>query len=144
MKRVLVIVGVLAVLGYMWYADMLPFGSNSSTALSPTVENIQQVSNIIPSNENRIVYYSFENILSVPDKQIPIDALKKAIKTWEASNSNLEFIQSGNSNIEIRWQKFASSAHTGLATCNSVLFGILSHCVLDISIGDEDCNGNFV
>ena len=26
----------------------------------------------------------------------------------------------------------------------TVLFGILSHCVLDISIGAEDCNSNFV
>ena len=144
MKGALVIVGVLAVLGYMWFAGMLPFGSNSSTALSPTVENIQQVSNVLPSSENRIVYYSFEDIPSVPDTQIPINAMKKAIETWEANNPNLEFIQSENSNIEIKWQKFASSTHTGLATCNSVLFGILSHCVLDISIGDEDCNGNFV
>lgn len=144
MKGALVVVGVLAVLGYMWYAGMLPFGSDSSNALSPTVENIQQVSNVIPSNENRIVYYSFENIPDVPDKQIPINALNKAIETWETNNPDLEFIQSENSNIEIRWQKFASPTHTGLATCNTVLFGILSHCVLDISIGDEDCNGNFV
>ena len=144
MKGILVVISVLAVLGYMLYAGMLPFGSNSFTALSPTVENIQQVSNVIPSNESRIVYYSFEDVPSVPDKQIPVSALKKAIETWEANNPNLEFIQSENSNIEIRWQKFASLTHTGLATCNSVLFGILSHCVLDISIGDEDCNGNFV
>ena len=60
------------------------------------------------------------------------------------SNPNLEFIQSENSNIEIKWQKYASSTHTGLAKCNSVLFGILSHCVLEISIGAEDCNSNFV
>ena len=145
MKGVLVIIGVLAIFGYMWYADILPFNSqNTSTALSPTVENIQQVSNVIPSNEKKVVYYSFEDMPSVPDKQIPINALKKAIETWEANNPNLEFIQSENSNIEIRWQKYASSTHTGLATCSSVLFGILSHCVLDISIGDEDCNGDFV
>ena len=62
----------------------------------------------------------------------------------EKSNPNLEFIQSENSNIEIKWQKYASSTHTGLAKCNSVLFGILSHCVLEISIGAEDCNSNFV
>ncbi len=99
---------------------------------------------MITSNENQIVYYSFENVPLVPDKQIPIDALKKAIETWEANNPNLEFIQSENSNIEIKWQVYASSTHTGLATCNSVLFGILSHCVLVISIGNDDCNGNFV
>lgn len=145
MKGILVVIGVIAVFGYLWYADMLPFNSqNTSTALSPTVENIQQISNVIPTNEHKTVYYSFEDVPSIPDKQVPINALKKAIQTWEFNNPNLEFVQSKNSNIEIRWQKYASPTHTGLSTCNSVLFGILSHCVLDISIGDEDCNGNFV
>ncbi len=138
----IVIVGVF---GYMWYADMLPFNYQNTVALlSPTTENIQQISNVVTSNEHQIIYYSFENVPSVPDKQIPIDALKKAIETWEANNPNLKFIQSENSNIEIKWQVYASSTHTGLATCNSVLFGILSHCVLVISIGNDDCNGNFV
>jgi len=46
--------------------------------------------------------------------------------------------------MEIKWQVYASSTHTGLASCSTVLFGILSHCVLDISVGTNDCNGNFV
>lgn len=148
----------------MWYADILPFSSSNnpiglsptvenieqisntftSSGLSPTVENLQQISNAITSDEHKIVYYSFEDVPSIPDKQIPVNALKKAIEMWETNNPNLEFIQSENSNIEIRWQVHASPTHVGLATCNSVLFGILSHCVLDISIGDNDCNGNFV
>ena len=136
---------MIAVIGYMWYSDSLPFDfQNSITVLSPTPEKIQQISNVITSSENKIVYYSFEDVPSVPDKQIPVNALKKAIETWEATNPNLEFIQSENSNVEIRWQVFASSSHTGLATCQSVLYGILNHCILDISIGDEDCNGNFI
>ncbi len=129
----------------MWYSDSLPFDfQNPTTVLSPTPEKIQQISSVIVSSENKIVYYSFEDVPSIPDKQIPVDALKKAIETWESINPNLEFIQSENSNIEIRWQTYASSTHTGLATCSSVLFGILSNCVLDISVGVEDCNGNFV
>ena len=132
-------------MGYAWYADLLPFGTvSSSVGFSPSVENIQQISNTITSEEHQIIYYSFENVPDVPDRQIPVDALMKAIENWEKSNPNLEFIQSDNSNIEIKWQKYASSTHTGLATCNTVLFGILSHCVLDISIGAEDCNSNFV
>jgi len=164
LKSILIIIAILAVVGYAWYADVLPFDftNNSvrltptvenieeisnvitSSGLSPTAENLQQISNAISSNENKIIYYSFENVPSLPDKQIPVDALKKAIEMWESNNPNLEFIQSKNANIEIRWQVYASSTHTGLATCNSVLFGILSHCVLDISVGDNDCNGNFV
>jgi len=131
--------------GYAWYADLLPFGpEKSSTGLSPSVEKIQQISNVVTSKGNQIIYYSFEYVPIVPDEQIPVNALKKAIGSWEKSNPNLEFIQSDNSNIEIKWQKYASSTHTGLATCNTVLFGILSHCVLEISIGAEDCNSNFV
>jgi len=129
----------------MWSADIFPFNSsNTSVGLSPTVENIQQISNVITSSDDKIIYYSFEDTPPLPDKQIPINALKKAIETWEAINPNLEFIQSENSNIEIRWQVHASPTHTGLATCSTVLFGILSHCVLDISVGVNDCNGNFI
>lgn len=145
MKVIFVIIVVVAIFGYMWYSDSLPFDfQNPTTVLSPIPEKIQQISSVIISSENEIVYYSFEDVPSIPDKQIPVDALKKAIETWESINPNLEFIQSENSNIEIRWQTYASSTHTGLATCSSVLFGILSNCVLDISIGVEDCNGNFV
>ncbi len=145
MKAIFVFIAVVAVFGYMWYADMLPFDYQNPSAIIATIPaNIQQISNVITSSENEIIYYSFDDVPSIPDKQIPIDALKKAIETWEASNPNLEFIQSENSNIEIRWQAYASSTHTGLATCSSVLYGILNHCVLDISVGVEDCNGNFV
>ena len=56
----------------------------------------------------------------------------------------MEFVQSENSNVEIKWQKYSSLAYTGLATCNGILFGILPHCILDISVGTEDCNANFV
>ena len=145
MKGIFVVIVVVAVIGYVWYSDSLPSNfQNPAMVLSPTPEKIQQISNVITSSENEIIYYSFDDVPSIPDKQIPIDALKKAIETWEASNPNLEFIQSENSNIEIRWQAYASSTHTGLATCSSVLYGILNHCVLDISVGVEDCNGNFV
>ena len=139
------IIALVVIVGYAWHADLLPIGNDSSSiGLSPSIENIQQISNVVTSEDHQIIYYSFENVPDVPDKQIPVNALMKAIENWENSNPNLEFIESENSNIEIKWQKYASTTHTGLATCNSVLFGILSHCVLDISIGAEDCNSNFV
>jgi len=145
LKAVFVLIIVAGMFGYAWYADLLPLGpEKSSTGLTPSVEKIQQISNVVTSKEHQIIYYSFEDVPNVPDEQIPINALKKAIDSWEKSNPNLEFIQSENSNIEIKWQKYASSTHTGLAKCNTVLFGILSHCLLEISIGAEDCNSNFV
>jgi len=145
LKAIFVLIVVVAIIGYMWYSDSLPFDfQNPVTVLSPTPEKIQQISSAIISSENKIIFYSFDDVPEIPDRQIPVNALKKAIQTWEASNPNLEFIQSKNSNIEIRWQTYASSTHTGLATCSSVLFGILNHCVLEISVGVKDCNGNFV
>ena len=145
LKAIFVLIVVVAIIGYIWYSDSLPFDfQNPVTVLSPTPEKIQQISSAIISSENKIIFYSFDDVPEIPDRQIPVDALKKAIQTWEASNPNLEFIQSKNSNIEIRWQTYASSTHTGLATCSSVLFGILNHCVLEISVGVKDCNGNFV
>jgi len=145
LKAIFVIIVSVIITGYVMYSGLLPVDfQNPVKVLSPIPEKIQQISNAIVSHENKTIYYSFEDVPSVPDKQIPVNALKKAIQTWKANNSNLKFVQSENSNIEIKWQAYAASTHTGLATCNSVLYGILSHCVLDISIGAEDCNGNFV
>ena len=145
LKAVFVVIIVSLLFGYAWYADLLPFEFDGPPqGLSPSIENIQQISNKITSEDHQIIYYSFEDVPNVPDEQIPVDALKTALDTWEKNNPNLEFIQSKNSNIEINWVKYASPTHTGLATCNSILFGTVSHCVLEISIGIEDCDYNFV
>ena len=142
LKSIFVVIIVGSLFSYVWYTDLLPFEFNSPPpGLSPSIENIQQISNKITSENHQIIYYSFED---VPDEQIPIDALKTAITIWETNNLNLEFIQSENPNIEITWSKYTAPTHTGVATCNSVLFGAVSHCVLEISIGVEDCNLNFV
>jgi len=145
LKAVFVVIIVSSLFGYAWYADLLPFEFDGPPqGLSPSIENIQQISNKITSEDHQIIYYSFEDVPNVPDEQIPVDAIVKAIDTWEKNNPNLEFIQSKNPNIEINWVKYASPTHTGLATCNSILFGTVSHCVLEISIGIEDCDYNFV
>lgn len=145
LKAVFVVIIVGSLFGYAWYADLLPFEFDGPPqGLSPSIENIQQISNKITSENHQIIYYSFEDVPNVPDEQIPVDALKTALDTWEKNNPNLEFIQSKNPNIEINWVKYASPTHTGLATCNSILFGTVSHCVLEISIGIEDCDYNFV
>ena len=142
---IIVIIVIIGIIGYVWYADMLPFGTaNNSVKLTPSIENIQQISNVLVSQEKQIIYYSYESVPEIPNKEIPVNALEKAITTWESNNPQLKFVESENSNIEIRWQKYSSPTHTGLATCNSVLFGILSHCVLNISVGSVDCNENFI
>ncbi|QLH06786.1 matrixin family metalloprotease [Nitrosopumilus ureiphilus] len=145
MKGIFAILVIIGMIGYTWYADILPFGTaNNSVKLTPTVENIWQIPNVLVSNENQIISYSFQSVPEIPDKEIPINALEKAIATWESNNPQLKFVESENSNIEIKWQEYSSPTHTGLATCNSVLFGILSHCVLNISVGAVDCNDDFI
>ncbi|MEK0349219.1 MAG: peptidase, partial [Nitrosopumilus sp.] len=95
MKTIFLLIVVVAIIGYIWYSDSLPFDfQNPVTVLSPTPEKIQQISSAIISSENKIIFYSFDDVPEIPDRQIPVNALKNAIQTWEASNPNLEFIQS--------------------------------------------------
>jgi len=129
----------------LWYANILPFDTqNMSAGLNKSSENVTELSKFVPENKQKVIHYSVQAIPNLPDKQIPLNALHKAIDTWKSLNPDLVFTESDNSNVEIRWQSHASKTHSGLATCNSALFGVLNHCVLDISVGDEDCNGNYV
>lgn len=131
-------------MGYLWYANLLPFNAQNPPAGLVKSEKVTELSKISTKNEHKVIYYSIQAIPNLPDKQIPLDALHKALDSWKSLNPNLDFIESDDPNIEIRWQTYASKTHSGLATCNSVLFGLLSHCILDISVGDEDCSGNYV
>lgn len=131
-------------LGYLWYADVLPINVQNDPAELIKSSDAKVISKIITKNEPKTIYYSIQEIPDLPDKQIPLTALHKALDSWESLNPNLDFVESNNPVIEIRWQVYASETHSGLATCNSALFGILNHCILDISVGDEDCSGNYV
>lgn len=142
MKLLLLVVLVIGVLGYLWYANLLPF--DTTTELVKSSEKVKELSKIVTKNEQKVIYYSIQAIPNLPDEQIPLNALHKALGAWKSLNPNLDFVESDNPDIEIRWQVYASETHSGLATCNSALFGILNHCVLDISVGNEDCNGNYV
>ena len=126
----------------MWYAGMLSF--DTSMVLVKSTEKVTELSKIGTQNDQKIVYYSIQAIPDLPDKQIPLNALHTALDAWKSLNPNLNFVESDNPAVEIRWQVYASKTHSGLATCKSVLLGILNHCVLDISVGNEDCNGNYV
>ncbi|MEX2193556.1 MAG: matrixin family metalloprotease [Nitrosarchaeum sp.] len=142
MKLLLSAVLVIGILGYIWYANLLPF--DAPAELTKSSEKVKELSKIVPKNEQKVIYYSIQAIPNLPDEQIPLNALHKALGAWKSLNPNLDFVESDDPDIEIRWQVYASETHSGLATCNSALFGILNHCVLDISVGNEDCNGNYV
>ena len=142
MKLLLSAVLVIGILGYLWYANLLPF--DTTTELVQSSEKVKELSKIVTKNEQKVIYYSIQAIPNLPDEQIPLNALHKALGAWKSLNPNLDFVESDDPGIEIRWQVYASETHSGLATCNSAFFGILNHCVLDISVGNEDCNGNYV
>ena len=132
-------------LGYLWYANLLPFDTQKLTSeLQQSSEKIKELSKIMPKNEKKTISYSIQSVPNLPDVHIPLNALHKALDTWESLNSNLNFVESEKPDVIIRWQVYASETHSGLATCNSMLFGILNQCVLDISVGDEDCSGKYI
>jgi len=132
-------------LGYLWYANLLPFDTQKLTSeLQQSSEKIKELPKIMPKNEKKTISYSIQSVPDLPDVHIPLNALHKALDAWESLNPNLNFVESEKPDVIIRWQVYASETHSGLATCNSMLFGILNQCVLDISVGDEDCSGNYV
>jgi hypothetical protein len=144
LKLLFFVIGIIAFLAYLWYADMLPINIQNNSAELIQSSDVNVVSKIATKNEPKIIYYSIHEIPDLPDEQIPLTALHKALDSWESLNPNLNFIESNDPDVEIRWQVHASETHSGLATCNSALFGVLNHCILDISLGDEDCSGNYI
>lgn len=136
---------VIIIVGFLLYSDVLSFdGDDVFSGLEKTSEKTREIVQTIKQNSERIISYSIHDVPNLPDSQIPINALKKALYSWESINPNLTFVEAENPEIVFRWQVYASETHTGLATCNSALFGVLNSCILDISVGNEDCNGNYV
>lgn len=135
---------VVILFGAVWYIGLDPLKSQSDSAGLASPIQIDQITDAILPTDEQIVYYSVQDIPDVPDSGIPVTALNIAIEQWESANPGIKFLKSNTPDIEIHWQKFAPSTHTGLATCDTGLFGMRSHCILDISIGAEDCHGNFV
>ena len=145
LKIFLVSILVIGIIGYLWYSGALTFDAqNIPEGMIKTSEKAKELTKTISNSNEKTVFYSIQEIPNIPDKQIPQNALKKALSAWESLNPNLKFVESSSPDVQIRWQSHASETHSGLATCNSALFGVLNHCYLDISVGNEDCNGNYV
>ena len=145
MKILFLVMLFTITLGYLWYANLLPFDTQKLTSeLQQSSEKIKELPKIMPKNEKKTISYSIQSVPDLPDVHIPLNALHKALDAWESLNPNLNFVESEKPDVVIRWQVYASETHSGLATCNSMLFGILNQCVLDISVGDEDCSDNYV
>ena len=145
MKILFLVMLFTITLGYLRYANLLPFDTQKLTSeLQQSSEKIKELPKIMPKNEKKTISYSIQSVPDLPDVHIPLNALHKALDAWESLNPNLNFVESEKPDVIIRWQVYASETHSGLATCNSMLFGILNQCVLDISVGDEDCSGKYI
>ena len=82
MKLLLLSVLVIGVLGYLLYANMLPFDTqNTPEELVKSSEKVKELSEVVTKNEQKIVYYSIQTIPNLPDEQIPLNALHKALDT---------------------------------------------------------------
>ena len=68
LKAIFIVIMFIGVVGYAWYADLLPFNAETSKGLSPSIENLQQISNVVTSDKHQIIHYSFEEVSDVPDK----------------------------------------------------------------------------
>ena len=104
-----------------------------------------RVVDIITLNPNNLYTYSINPIPNIPDKSIPIDAVRNAISIWEKNNPDIKFVETNDfPHMTINWEIHGSQTHQGRASCVVDLHGDQRNCVLDISLGDNDCNGNYV
>ena len=59
---------------------MLPFDTqNIPTGLVKSSEKIKELSKVIIKDEQKVIYYSIQTIPNLPDNQIPLNALHKAL-----------------------------------------------------------------
>ena len=88
------------------------------------------------------ITYFVNPIPEIPEKNIPVQALNQSITLWEKDN-NLSFVEVAEYPlITINWIIYEREDHAGLAICDYVNDEI-SECVLDITLGADNCNGEY-
>lgn len=143
LKGIFIVLIMLAGFGMAWYFDIVSVELPNELENLSISEDIWEIANYVYPLDDGIVYYSVGKIPDVPDPTIPISALEIAIKEWETLNTDLKFVESDRAEIKIHWEKYESPTHAGLASCTGPVTKI-GRCDLYISLGDKDCNGNFV
>lgn len=93
-KIFLFVLPLFVILGYLWYASLFPFDAQKSTELQQSTENIKDLSKIMPKTERKTISYSVQPISNLPNEEIPLNSLHKALETWESLNPNLIFVES--------------------------------------------------
>ena len=125
-----------------------------------------QATNHMDQQDKTIHYYHSEekftdNNIKISDhtKQIIDDSVIKAIENYAENNTNLNFVESKipfsdskfaenpnteNLFIEIKWHKYVKDVHVGLATCEGFDEINNHYCIVDVYLGEDDCNENYV
>jgi len=125
-----------------WCWDVEPKQVSKDNSFSSTIEEVVDV--ITPKPYN-LYTYSINPIPDVPNKSIPLDAVKKALSMWEENNPDIEFIETNDSpHIVINWKVYEAESHQGVANCIFYENNDVRDCELDISLGQNDCNGKYV
>ena len=125
-----------------WCWDIESKQESKDNSFSSTVG---QFVDIITPKPYNLYSYSINPIPNIPDKSIPVDALRNAISIWEKNNPDIEFVETNDSpHMTINWKIHGTQTHQGLASCTYYENGDIRDCVLDISLGDNDCNGKYV
>jgi hypothetical protein len=125
-----------------WCWDVEPNPKSNDNSFSSTLEEVMDA--ITPKPYN-LYTYSINPIPDVPNKSIPSDAIKKSLSVWEENNPDIEFIETDDSpHMVINWKIYEAETHQGVANCIFYDNGDVRDCELDISLGQNDCNGNYV
>ena len=110
---------------------------------SDDYRNVDEISLIDYSIENRTIYFSVNPVPIYFFESDAMESLDRAVNEWNTKNQNVNFYEVHPEeyyHIEIEWQKYPVDGHyAGVAT-----LGYDEGDKVTISLGDDDCNGNWV
>lgn len=119
---------------------VLPLGTMIYQNEVTIEEGIRRIPEVF--SDDTIIYYAYNIVPDVPDRQAPIAALELALRTWEEYNPSVKFVYHEWSDTRIDWKMHGAATHSGLATCQSS--AIKDRCILEITIGGTGCSGAYI
>ncbi|RNJ75044.1 MAG: hypothetical protein EB830_06790 [Nitrosopumilus sp. H13] len=133
-------ISIIVALGFWALYAVLPSVPMVAQSEITIEEGIRRIPDIF--SENEIIYYSYDDVPDIPDRQAPIAALELALRTWEEYNPGVRFVHHEWSDTRIEWRMHGAATHSGLATCQST--AIKDRCVLEIAVGGMGCSDVYI
>jgi hypothetical protein len=138
---------------HMMYSVKTPVYIQTTDSIQlPTIdradEPLRELRESINMAQENTITWAIGHVPSVPNTQIPDDGVRLAVQTWQEYNPNLTFIYDSNEpDFEIYYKPYESElGHdtVGLAECYYDEFNMPYDCVVDIALGNYDCNGDYI